>query len=132
MTKTELEFGDIQIKVIDSESFPYHYNGCDFQDMEGVIADILGFCGCGMPGITIRYVGDALDLLNRRGNITNSYDEWSSKRDEIFPSEKEAYFMWYYLDRMGFAEHGSSVPGWITKKGEDVLMLIIHYRDGNR
>lgn len=40
---------------------------------------------------------------------------------ELFGSALFRDFFYYSMDSMGFLEHGSMIPGWLTDKGKDLL-----------
>lgn len=73
--------------------------------------DELYFCGCGMPEAVAQLVADVLDAFGEDGHC--DYE----KATELLRDDGVRYFVYYQLDRAGFAEHGSSVPGWLTPRG---------------
>jgi hypothetical protein len=84
---------------------------------------VLGFCGCGMPDMVIDLIRKALELIKERVNL--DYEELRKKELELFKNDNIAYFVYYFLDSKGLTEHGSSVPGWLTNKGEELLEDLI-------
>jgi hypothetical protein len=87
-------------------------DGCyyEVEDPLGFIqTGLLGHCGCGDLGSSLRYLAVCLQALKDK-NYKNPYH-----------SDGERYTIWYLLCRSGLTEHGSSVPGWLTKHGEGVL-----------
>lgn len=87
---------------------------------------LFGFCCCGRPHDFLRKIAGALWLvreLTRKDyeSWQEHYDGWKERRDEILGDSGNQYTYWYLLDRAGLTEHGSSVPGWLTPKGERVL-----------
>lgn len=101
-------------------------SGCAYDDAESFIASaILGFCGCGDNLSALHYVRSALQLIQDlktkvwANEIT--YDTWRVSVSEVFNSTGAEYFMWYFLDDKQLTEHGGSVPGWLTKKGQELL-----------
>jgi hypothetical protein len=105
--------------------------GCCYDDAESYITtNMLGFCGCGDPGTALTYVRDSLRLLRiqqdfHRNAVKETWDEfWTRYQtavDAHFKSSGAEYFMWYWLDNKGYTEHGSSVPGWLTEGGRELL-----------
>ena len=105
-----------------------HYedeNGVYYEDSFSFITThLLDFCGCGCPFDAAMYVKNSLQIvadlsLVQKKNIT--YEEWKTRKPQIFTCVGAEYFMWYYLDSKGFTEHGGSVPGWLTQKGIEML-----------
>lgn len=89
---------------------------------------VLGFCGCGRPVATLRYVRAALELVAMKG--PEGFDEhrkwwhetYAPAKDAVFKGHSEAeYFMWYALTDRDLLEHGGGVPGWLTDKGKQFL-----------
>jgi hypothetical protein len=95
-------------------------NGAHHETADMVIqTGMLGFCGCGSPDENVSLLGKVLRLINSRQELT--YDEWIIKVREVLPNGDIEYFMWYWLDKEEYTEHGGSVPGWLTPKGEQLL-----------
>lgn len=91
---------------------------------------ILGLCGCGLPEQNLLYIRDVLRHINRLKEFHEkqiSYDEWKAAGRQIMHTEQIEYFTYYVLDSLGLTEHGGSVPGWLTKKGEDLLSDLEEY-----
>ena len=94
---------------------------------------ILGFCCCGVPQDSLRYVRDCLrhvanrDTVNKKRNTHKEGDEWDTAYQEWDKAGKELmgraeYFTLYFLDQKVFTEHGSSVGGsWLSSKGKELL-----------
>ncbi len=111
----------------------YKIDGGRYQDKDGCIYEsaqeflqsgILGFCGCGDPDISLKYIKDSLTLIEAYSNIaTPDFEDYG----EPFKGKGDVYFIWYFLDQEGFTSHGSSVPGHLTKKGEDFLSDLRDY-----
>ena len=91
-------------KYLDQE-FPYSEDPVD-----RINCDLLGFCGCGFPDDVLFYIKHILGIVK-----TGDYLK-TPKQDT-----GQIYFAFYVLTVKGFLEHGSSVPGWLTAKGEDLL-----------
>ena len=105
----------------------YDQDNCYYEDAESFIATgMLGFCGCGMPEAALEHVRKALQLVDDLEQLvweqSMRYKEWEKRKEGVFASEGAEYFMWYYLDNKGLTDHGSSVPGWLTDKGEALLL----------
>lgn len=120
--------------------------GCWWETAEDFIhSHILGFCGCGAPQLSIRYVRDVLKHIEAvhalpRGDTRDDwgrvYDEWKEAGKAIFSSEGAEYFAYYVMDDKGLTEHGGSVPGWLTELGLEVMedldeILAEEIGDGN-
>jgi hypothetical protein len=101
--------------------------GCFYEDVESLIQiEILGFCGCGCPDESVKYVGKALRLIQDRADTWDNrtsmpFEEWKAKCKELFKTSEAEYFMFYYLDSKDLTEHGGSVPGWLTDKGRELM-----------
>lgn len=98
----------------------YDEEGCFYGDAEEFLSTkILGFCGCGMPQESLKYVMGALQLIKER--VDKDYKQIKAEEDAYYKSDGAKYFMWYFLDNKGFTEHGGSVPGWLTVDGKELL-----------
>lgn len=73
----------------------------------------------GSPDENVTFIGNVLRLFEYREN--NTYDQWKGKVRELLPTGDVEYFMWYWLDKEEYTEHGGSVPGWLTDKGKQLL-----------
>ena len=106
-------------------------NGDVCGNAEAALTSLLGFCDCGAPDSAMKYVRDALQLVDDRkkklweGEIT--YEQWREYVGAVLQSEGAEYFMWYWLNEKGFTEHGVSVPGWLTPDGEEMLSDLNEY-----
>ena len=105
-------------------------SGCNYDNaIDFIQTHIFGFCGCGCPDDNLIYVRDSLRLLAKfRFSYHDEKEKWEDfykmyrlSVDNHFKSSGAEYFMWYWLDNKGYTEHGGSVPGWITSKGEELL-----------
>jgi hypothetical protein len=103
----------------------YNKDNCSYEYADQLLGNMLGFCGCGNPDEALGYVREALQLIDNRKQLVwkdkMTYEQWAADVDKLFPVVGSDYFMWYFLDHKGFTEHGSSVPGWLTTKGEELL-----------
>ena len=98
-------------------------SGCEYESLQDFIhTDILGFCGCGMAEDVDKLVYAILTLLNIKDSLT--FKEYIAKLEEDLPTDALQYFMFYWLDSKGFTEHGGSVPGWLSDKGQELLNLL--------
>lgn len=106
----------------------YEIDGIIYDTIEdALMMGVFGFCGCGMPLHTLAYIRDELEIIKR-------HTEWLMENHHIakdIPSPMEnndkeenlgrSYFIWYWFDKMGYTNHGGSVPGWLTDEGESLL-----------
>lgn len=110
-------------------------DGCFHDSHEGLLqAGILGFCCCGAPEESLLYVLRGLELIDEKSpGLDGDFDAWwgghKARLDTHFKTEGAMYFFWYWADKEGFSEHGGSVPGGLTKKGENFLSLLREWRD---
>ena len=101
--------------------------GCFYETITSILGELCGFCGCGDNESALGYVLGGLDLIaelrelpsERPGEMT-AYKAWKAKARAHFGSEAAAYFFWYWCDDRGWTDHGGSVPGWLTERGEIV------------
>lgn len=82
-----------------------------------LIQERLEFCGCGYRDAVLGLLRTAMRRLNKNGYEKGWYDAAVTE----LGGEAQAYLVWYLLDREGWTEHGSSVPGWLTVEGEEML-----------
>ena len=123
-----------------SDEFPGDYicpNECNWtsaREMLVVSDAIIGLCGCGIDG-DFDYIMRGLELLDERcpnndvGEAAYAerrkwYDGLRERRVAHFGSDISAQFFFKWADREGLAEHGSSVPGWLTDAGRRLLSLM--------
>ena len=104
----------------------YDQDGCYYEDAESFIATgVLGFCGCGMPDVALEYVRKALQIVDDLKQLVYekklTYEQWEERKKKVFANKGAEYFMWYFLNNKELTEHGVSVPGWLTKKGIELL-----------
>ncbi len=104
----------------------YDQDECYYEDAESFISNsVLGFCGCGMPDAALEYVRKALQIVDDLKQLVwekkLTYEQWEERKKEVFANKGAEYFMWYFLDNKELTEHGVSVPGWLTKKGIELL-----------
>lgn len=97
--------------------------GVSHDSLVGYLCLKLGFCGCGSPESALEYVRDGMRVIKDRSDSEYS-DESSRAVYEWGGSNGERYFFWYRITELDLAEHGGSVPGWLTDKGRDFLDAI--------
>lgn len=100
-------------------------------DGEYVISDILPICGCGyheeVAWLFYRTLVWCYD--SNRAERSMEFDDWIPKWDTHAddPARLLQCVLLYWLDCLGFTEHGGSVYGsWLTEKGRcarDVLAV---------
>lgn len=97
-------------------------DGVWYPDTEAALGYLLGdLCGCGRPDKALRYIHKHLCEV---GRVANDVDVG---RTFDFGSDGEMYFFWYWADNEGLTEHGGSVPGWLTERGEVLLRQLDEY-----
>ena len=93
---------------------------------------LLGFCGCGMAERNLIFVLGGLEILEAFGppeGATRAESEqfWKERDARIaahFGNDSSAYFFWYWCAQKDLTEHGGSVPGWLSTKGESLLKIL--------
>ena len=97
------------------------------EEIQEIIYNDLGFCGCGNPEVVLQFVHQALRLIKQRKE-SGWNDDSNTAIETHFRSEKDELFYWmawYFLDRSKLIEHGTGVGGsWLTEKGEDFLQYL--------
>lgn len=97
------------------------------EQVQEIIYNDLGFCGCGQPEVVLEFVHKALQLINQRAEAdfdaashTKINEHFRFKNDNLF------YWMaWYFLDRSDLIEHGIGVAAsWLTEKGKAFLQYL--------
>ena len=97
-------------------------------DRQSVLLSIVGFCGCGGPGLTASWLRDLLRLhdtastdLSGTGTARDTF--WKEATGKSFGPVY--YLIHYWLDDRGWTEHGGSVGGgWLTEKGRAVIAVL--------
>jgi len=92
---------------------------------------VMGFCGCGDPEMTMRYVLKVLLHIDyRKAKLNHLSDlewikanvEYNKVGLELFGSDEAEWFMKYVLDNKGLSEHGCSVnSAWLTQRGREMM-----------
>lgn len=113
-------------KKTDENGFTAYYDEndtCYMSAEQFLQIKILDFCFCGDPESNLKYVGKALQVIDKsRGK---GYKYFVKLADELFRNSRAAYFMFYFLDSKELTEHGSSLSGWLTQKGKEFLEDVI-------
>ena len=100
-----------------------------------IFTDVLGFCACGMPDLTIVFIRDALQHVDNKrlkvwdNNDPYSLSDWNEDGKKLFKSEVQEYFMYYWMDKEELTNHGGSVPGWLDPKGLQILEKLNEFGD---
>ena len=99
-------------------------NGCHHDDAKSFLqCHILGFCGCGAPEDSLRYIRDCLRHIANLKQVHEkqaTYEAWGNEGKELMG--RAEYFTRYVLDQKGLTEHGTSIKGaWLTDKGREIL-----------
>ena len=91
----------------------------------------LDLCGCGNHALTLEFISEGMRILK----ITDDDDSdegWTRKWEEQKKFESKyqggALLLWYFLTNMGFAEHGGSIPGWLTDSGRFMFEKITEWK----
>lgn len=93
--------------------------GTTFDTAEDLLCNMVGYCGCGDPEAALKYLAKVLHYISIRFNI----DPTESEKLEslLFPVPGSMWHTYYMLDDKELTEHGSSVPGWLTDKGREIM-----------
>jgi hypothetical protein len=121
-----------KLKPVGDEQFGWvDDDDCYWSDRLSYVLGQFKFCGCGAPEAAAQYIRDGLqayvDLWRAIRASPSMSDEarvaWR-RFEAHWPDAGQRYFFWYWLDANGLTEHGGSVPGWLTDKGEDYLAAL--------
>ena len=97
--------------------------GCWCGNAERLIhVGLLGFCGCYDPESNLEYVLAQLEAIEEY-----RWKVWPGK--DSLPAA--TYFFWYWCEKEDLTEHGGTVPGWLTGKGEELLGLLREWKHGS-
>ncbi len=106
-------------------------DGCWWANAKDMLVssdDFCGLCGCGSD-TDFAYVLGGLRLIEEK--CPSSYAEfgpWFKGKQERevahFGNKAATQFFYKWADQRKFAEHGSSVPGWLTDTGKHLLRLM--------
>jgi len=101
---------------------------CDWEDLVDYIqTGLFEFCGCGNPERNLEYIMNGLSYINEF--IGGELDELTKMGIEIFGNDESKYFFFYWADKEELTDHGNSVPGWLTKKGEELLAALQYLKE---
>lgn len=95
-------------------------------ELNKLIFEDLGFCGCGNPEQDIIFIKNILDLRNKWHNDKLTYKKYRKliKKEFIKNWECAEEYILYMLNDKEFLEHGSSVGGsWLLNKGHKLLKI---------
>lgn len=111
----------------------YDYQGQHYEDLtEALHCGVLGFCACGAPEENLTFILGALELISQQCPDDIPWSTWweenQAKKAAYFGNDGAAYFFYYCADKAELTEHGGSVPGWLTEKGEELLTLLRHWK----
>jgi len=101
--------------------------------LDYVLVELLDFCGCGRPEDAAEYIRDGLRLIAERFEKPEKefdFPAYSGNLTAHFGSMGARYFFWYWCYDKGLTEHGGSVPGWLTPKGNALLAFLNEVSDG--
>lgn len=79
---------------------------------------ILNWCGCGCPKDALNYVKKVLKGISM---IYKDENYGFRGFEKEFPDSGARYTILYVLDERGLTDHGTSVPGFLTEKGKEIL-----------
>lgn len=126
-----MSLGEEEIKLPTYDDRTKHWiddSGCSWaRELDFIQIEILGLCGCGDPDAVASMVRDAVKtrsdaLRQSRSDGRSALRELETK---LFGDENTVVrdFVYYRLDNLKLVEHGTSITsGWLTKRGENVLM----------
>ena len=110
-------------------------DGCYYETLADCIQiGLLDFCGCGDPDENLRYIqaglqhilnrGEAIDRCSSYEDVREACRELDKAGKELFGNDDAECFFYYWADSNGLTDHGTSIPGWITQEGEELLVMI--------
>ena len=123
---------------IEGEDRGEKIHGCS-KTLDSLInVDVLGFCGCADPETNVYLVRDGLsliaqlrqswwgldDTMEQRLTKQQATRELEEKLTQLFGNEASKQFFYYWAHSKGYTDHGSSIPGWLTERGEALLKLL--------
>lgn len=97
---------------------------CGLERLESKLLNRLGFCGCGMPEESLKFIYELLEWIKFRHSFEGASfgEEWDKhwidvdkKFDSLIESNKYGFMftLFYFLDDKRITTHGGSVPGWL-------------------
>lgn len=107
----------------------YTVNNINYiDDQDALVQGVFDFCGCGLPDRMLLHVLEHMEALAAHLEYVRNYSIYNDSSlvnplSKYYDTERigEAYFIWYWLDKMGFTIHGGTVPGWLTDEGQELL-----------
>lgn len=103
----------------------------EFEEAQDKLVNALKLCVCGCPGDALDYILGGLEIIAEKAPPCAGEDpatHWKTwyakllaKRKAHYGSDGAEYFFYYVMDAYGMVEHGSSVPGWLSQTGEEIL-----------
>lgn len=111
----------LSFKLTDKDGWFEDEDGISYQiPIDSILTGRLNFCGCGDPDAVAEYIADGLQFIkDEYYNITGRILE--DRIRQVFGNEKSAQFFFQWCDSQKLTEHGSSVPGWLSKKGINMI-----------
>ena len=94
----------------------------DFSNRKAIFKSF-NFCGCGKSDEALAFIKKGLEHIRGRSEVEDSAIIEKNER-AVFGSEGAAAFFYYWADRERLIDHGSSVPGWLDEKGENLLLKL--------
>lgn len=109
------------------------FYGCHWNDLGNfILGSKLNQCTCGLPDTVIQFVYDGIEHLGMddKAECHIKFEDrpyWVNRMAAVKKyGDGPLYFLWHNLEVLEFTEHGSSAPGWLTGKGEHLLLLLKH------
>lgn len=100
----------------------YVYDGCHYDTRaDALLGGVLGFCLCGQPEEAGAFVARGLELIEQWRKRLPGHEQACLQH---FGSAGAAMFFYYWADNQELTEHGGSVPGWLSFKGELCLQAL--------
>src|SRR5574341_45957 len=95
-----------------------------------------GACGCGQPDAVAELLRDVLATINdwHASEQPKDHEAWTAachaylaRLYGLLPTKGALYAFLWRLSQLDLEEHGGSTPGWLTRKGEEVLAALKEY-----
>jgi len=99
------------------------YNSTDprGQALHFIQSGLLKFCSCGDKEASLNFLLGVLRVVNTWACENPVPGEYKARELREIGFEGKALFIYYTLDVLGLTQHGSSVPGWLTPLGREIL-----------
>lgn len=78
-----------------------------------------GACDCGDPDAVAELLFHVLRRI--------SEGPWRNGLDDLLTSDGVMFSYLGWLNHIGLLEHGSSLPGWLTDRGREVLAALVAF-----